>query len=213
MSTKPPPLSKVITSGIIEFTVILKAVSPDNDPSRQGDTQACRSRPCIITVTEFPKGLREQHLPEKYTLSQSVFAAGVVTERGSSGKPRIDLCSKSEQLELEEGVTFVAFARYPARRGRTRDLVVPRLVGVMTKDEYNKQVSKLPPRVIAPPRESGLAAEILLAPDEQEAIERIAQARKHDPRFQTPPRHGKLSKGMKIAPEQTTPPGTSEEAA
>jgi hypothetical protein len=82
----------------------------------------------------------------------------------------------------------------------------------MTLEEYNQAVDALP-SCTSMKTGGDSAAEILLAPDEQEAIERIAQARRNDPRFQAPPRHGKLRKGMKIADKQTAPPGTSEEAA
>jgi hypothetical protein len=82
----------------------------------------------------------------------------------------------------------------------------------MTLAEYNEAVNALPLR--SPMKTvDGSANEITLTVDEQEAIKRIAQARKHDPRFQTPARHSKPGKGMKIAQEQATPPGTSEEAA
>ena len=204
--------SKSIPTGIIHFTVTLADVSPSK-VKMQGDTPQYLPRPCTIHVVTFSKGLRDYHLPTSCTLSQSRVPMGQVKEWGPSGNPRIDPCPKNEQLTLEEGgMMFVAYVRYPVRPGRTRDPINPTFVGVMTLAEYDEAVDALPSRMSRETVDNS-AAEIMLAPDEQDAIERIAQARKHDPRFQTPARHGKLSKRMKIAQEQTAPSGTSEEAA
>lgn len=207
-----PP--KSILSGIIHFTVKSKVVSPDKEARMRDGTSADSSGSCVVTVTKFSKGLSGHQLPTRFTLNLPLVTAGFVSEWGPSGNPRIDPCLKNEQLRLVEGVTYVAFVRCP-QLGDRHAHVAPTLVAVMPEADYNEQERKLPPRVMAPPRESGLT-ELPLTEDDKKEIARRGQARaKNDERFQIKPeaRDRLLGKKNHTADKQTAPPGTSEEAA